>query len=1260
MDATGIEIAVIGVSGKFPGSKNINEYWQNLRNGRELIRRFSDEELMESGISGRLLTNPNYIKAHGFLDNNEMFDYNFFGYSPNDAELMDPQIRLAHECAWNVLEDAGYNPDSYKGTIGLIVGASSNIEWQLRALSMGEGFYETHQLCDVNFLATRVSYKLDLKGPSCMVQTTCSSSLVAVHMACQSIILGESDICLAGGVSIGQPKKEGYLYQEGMVGSPDGHCRPFDEQAQGTVGGDGIGIVVLKSLEDALTDGDNIYAVIKGSGTNNDGNRKVGYTAPSTRGQAELINSVHYLSDIDSESISYIETHGTGTIMGDPVEIAALKLAFDTDKKGFCRIGSVKSNIGHLDSASGIAGFIKTLLAIKNKEIPPLINFQKPNPKIDFDNSPFIVNDKPFKWENRNGPLRAGVSSFGIGGTNAHLILEEPPARHDSRIPDKYNLVPLSAKSEKALNELTNQLTRHLRNNPESNISDIAYTLQHGRKEFKYRKAVVCSSVEELIINLIDNKHNNNVAGGLDDKASGAVFMFPGEDAQYLNMGWELYNNESFLKSEIDQCFDILKKRKNIDLKNMLFPQVQSETIRNESTQTASAQPILFIFEYALAKLLMHWGINPHAVTGYGAGKYAAGCLAGVFTLSEGLDLVFERGRIMQESALGAMTGQDLTTLKDTVKKINLKKPDIPYISNLTGDRIEEAQAIDPDYWMKHSQNTIRFPEGLSTLPADRGSLLIEVGPVNSLNTPVSLYEQNRNEQAVVNLVKHPQQDISDICFLYKAVGSLWQQGLHINWDKFCHDHKKYMRVSLPGYPFEAYPLRKVLTTEVDFSKLSQDREKNKGIILNGVVPGIKTERPDRPAVIFTGHARPDLSTPFVKPESDDEVKISWIWRELLGLENVGTHDNFFELGGHSLLTTSLIKRIEDAFNTNLSIKDFYSDPTIVAMSKLLSGGNETKTLNSEKVRVHGPAIMPDIIKKHETMNHLIDEIVVNLNITGGNLPLFGVSGAPGTIQPFIKLADNLGADQPFYGLQALGLNGKHRPLKSIEEIANLNVQAILSIQKQGPYYLLGYSFGGWVVYEMASQLEKSGHRVAMLAIIDCIAPHAGIYSDSDESKKDSSWMFIMMSLLEKFYNIGHGLNYDELNLLEEEEMFNYVQTHLSKININLSVEQIRGHLQVFKTNVLIKYNIQTAVNASITLFKALQINHMEKITERAEALYRQPAMGWDRYTKNGVSVHMVPGDHISMLSNANIKIFASDFKKIINEKTTNMAFIKN
>lgn len=665
----GLEIAIIGTSCRFPGAQNPDEFWQNLKNGVESITWFSESDLKSEGVDPNLFNHPNYVKANGILLDIEKFDADFFGFSPREAAIMDPQHRLFLECAWESLEQAGYNPKNHQESVGVFAGAGMNLY-----AGVGMTSYFLHNLYPnrdnltpwdgfqimiangVEFLPTRISHLLNLKGPSVNVQTACSTSLVAVHLACQSLLNGECDMALAGAAAIHQPQKIGYLYQEGMILSTDGHCRAFDEKAQGTIGGNGVGVVVLKRLADAIADRDCIQAVIKGSAINNDGATKVSYTAPSVSGQASVIAMAQAVADISPETISYVEAHGTGTFLGDPIEIAALTQAFrrKTEKKGFCAIGSVKTNIGHLDTAAGMAGLIKTVLALKYKEIPATINFENPNPQIDFYNSPFYVNTQLSAWKTNDLPRRAGVSSLGVGGTNAHIILEETPLieNNDNQVERSLHLLALSAKSEKALKELVQRYINFCTTEKEISLGDICFTANVGREHFNHRLAIVTDSTSELQKNLTE--FIAGIAspvlfnGSVTSKQEKAIaFLFTGQGSQYINMGRELYETQPTFRRYLDQCADILRPYLERPLLEVIYPQT---TLDNLSllNETAYTQPALFAIEYALYRLWKSWGIEPKFVMGHSVGEYVAACVAEVFSLEYGLKLIAQRGRLMQ------------------------------------------------------------------------------------------------------------------------------------------------------------------------------------------------------------------------------------------------------------------------------------------------------------------------------------------------------------------------------------------------------------------------------------------------------------------------------------------------------------------------------------------------------------------------------------------------------------------------------------
>jgi len=683
-------IAIIGMSGRFPGAKNLREFWRNLAGGVESIALFSDQDLLASGVAPALLSAPNFVKASGALDDIEYFDAAFFGFSPREAGLMDPQYRLFLETAWEALEDAGYNADRYEGVIGIYSGMSMS-QYLLNNLMTNQDILESESalqlriLNDKDFLSSLTAYKLNLTGPSVTVQAACATSLVATCLAFQSLLNYQCDMALAGGVSIGSPSKTGYFPQEGVF-SFDGHCRAFDASATGTVNGNGVGLVVLKRVEDAISDGDRIYAVIKGAAINNDGSSKVGYTAPSINGQAEVVAIAHAVAQVNPETITYIEAHGTATPLGDPIEIASLTQVFraSTEKKQYCAIGSVKTNIGHLDAAAGVASLIKAALSLENKTLPPSLHFNQPNPEIDFDQSPFYVNTRLSEWKAEDGPRRAGVSAFAVGGINAHLIVEEAPQVGPSGPSREWQLLALSAKTESALERLSEDLVAHLKENQGRNLADIAYTLSVGRAHFNYRRTLVCRNISEAITAL-ETKDPRRVFSAVQKNGHKSVaFMFPGLGNHYVNMGLGLYRSEPKFRREIDRCCEILKPILGLDLKEALYPEGENGHRRptpaatplaeprfdlrkmigaaEENTeasrrlnQTYLTHPAVFIIEYALAKMWMDWGIKPQAMIGYSIGEYVAACLSGVFSLEDALLLVSRRAQMIQALPGGAM-----------------------------------------------------------------------------------------------------------------------------------------------------------------------------------------------------------------------------------------------------------------------------------------------------------------------------------------------------------------------------------------------------------------------------------------------------------------------------------------------------------------------------------------------------------------------------------------------------------------------------
>ncbi|MBV9354951.1 MAG: SDR family NAD(P)-dependent oxidoreductase, partial [Chloroflexi bacterium] len=684
-----IAVAIVGMAGRFPDAPGVEQLWDNLVAAKRSIRIFSDDELLAAGVEPVQLQQPNYIKAGTVVADVERFDAGFFGYPPREAEVMDPQHRMFLECAWEALERAAYDPESFAGPIGVFAGSS--FPWYLGnnisthpELEVLMGRFQIELNANVDSLATRVSYKLNLRGPSVSVQTFCSTSLVAVHLACQSLITYECDLALAGGVAVAVPHGTGYLYQEGGIVSPDGSCRSFDARAQGSVMGSGLGVVALRRLEDALLAGDHIHAIIRGSAVNNDGIRKVGYTAPGVAGQSAVILQALARAGLSADQISYIEAHGTATPLGDSVELSAMIKAFQqaTARKQFCAIGSVKPNIGHLDRAAGVTGLIKASLALEHGQLPPSLDFESPSPDIDLANSPFYVNTRLADWPVGEEPRRAGVSSFGIGGTNAHVVLEEAPAREPSGVGRPYQLLLVSAKTETALETATANLVAHCRAQPELEAADVAFTLQVGRSAFGHRRAVVCRDLADGLAALEALDPRRVLTTHRTSRDRPVAFVFAGVGDHYPGMARELYQTEPTFRRVVDQCCEQLIGLVGQDLRQVVYATPdrdgavpdrdgavagardlrallgrdgRSALADQPLRRTSLAQPSVFVIEYALAQLLREWGIEPQAMLGYSLGEYVAACLAGVFSLEDGLRLVAKRAQLIEALPAGAM-----------------------------------------------------------------------------------------------------------------------------------------------------------------------------------------------------------------------------------------------------------------------------------------------------------------------------------------------------------------------------------------------------------------------------------------------------------------------------------------------------------------------------------------------------------------------------------------------------------------------------
>lgn len=858
-------IAIVGMAGRFPGAATADEFWENLANGVEALTQFSDEHLLARGIASALVANPAYVKQAPVLADHDMFDATFFGFTPRQAEITDPQLRIFLETAHAALEDAGYRPRETDGLVGVYAGSAIS-SYMLNNLLRSDEASRLGQMAvimanDKDYIATMTSYKLNLKGPSVSVNTACSTSLVAIHLARMALLNYECDMALAGGVRVTAPQDVGYLYQEGGISSPDGHCRAFDARAAGTTGGSGAGVVVLKRMEDALTAGDNIYAVIRGSAINNDGADRVGFSAPGVNGQIAVIEEAHAVAEVDPAEVSYVEAHGTGTAMGDPIEIDALTQAFGSGETGYCGIGSLKTNVGHLDTAAGVASVIKVAQALRHRRLPPTLNYETPNPKIDFARSPFFVNDRLRDWQPRRGKRIAGINGFGIGGTNAHLVLEQAPTRNNDDRGRPCQVLALSAKSEAALDQAAANLAAHLRARPDLNLADVAYTLQVGREAYAHRLAVTCADAEQGARMLEGGPGSkSHLTAGVPK----LCFIFPGQGAQHLDMARELYAQEPEFRRAFDHCAGLCASL-GADLRDVLIHQPEDRAAADAwLCQTRHAQPALFVVEYAVARMLMAWGLVPSAMVGHSIGEYVAACLSGVFDLETALMLVATRGRCMQQAEAGAMLAVlaseqeigaylpatcdlaavngpshcvvagpdgaiDALAAKLNVAGIGCRRlqtshafhsrsmepvlgifeqafqgvayggPAIPFVSSLSGTWANAEEVCTPRYWMRHLREPVRFAESVRTLLEDPQAVLVEVGPGTSLT---KLARQQAGRRTVVATLPGMGDRLGASQALMQALGELWSAGASIQWEAFTAGQTRH-RVSLPTYPFQ-------------------------------------------------------------------------------------------------------------------------------------------------------------------------------------------------------------------------------------------------------------------------------------------------------------------------------------------------------------------------------------------------------------------------------------------------------------------------
>ncbi len=978
-------VAIIAMAGRFPGAADVEAFWQNLCEGRDSITVFRPDEL-DPGVGAADRNDPAYVMARGVIEDVENFDAAFFGISPKEAELMDPQQRVFLELCWECLERGGHAPDATPGPVGVFAGMYNATYLQRHVAARPDlidkiGAFQVMLDNEKDYIATRVAHKLNLTGPAITVQSGCSTSLVAICQAVASLRAGGCDMALAGGASITCPPRSGYLYQEGAMLSPDGHTRTFDARAQGTVFSDGAAVVLLKRLSDARTDGNPVYAVIRGGAINNDGGNKASFTAPSSEGQAAVIAMAHDNARVDPRSIGYVETHGTATPLGDPIEIEGLTKAFrrGTDDIGFCRIGSVKSNIGHTVIAAGAAGAIKAALALQERKIPGTVHYESPNPTIDFAGSPFVVSAGLSEWHGDGvAPRRAGVSSFGVGGTNAHAVLEEAPPLPASEPAGGPQLLVLSARTPAALGQAVTRLALHLESQPGTNLADVAWTLSVGRKAFAHRVAVVADDIASAITMLRSPETSAAAARSRPARSNDVVFLFPGQGATYAGMGRALYAAEPAFRAAFDECADVLRVGHDIpglDLRTLMFSD-DPEALR----PTAVMQPATFTIEYALARLWMSLGITPVAMIGHSVGEFVAATLAGVFALPDAVRLVARRGALMQAQPAGSMLSvrialdalrprlpPDVSLAAENapgacvvsgpgaaiaqfqaqleaegiacralrtshafhsammdpvvapflaeVAAIARSAPHLPLVSTATGDWLDAATAMSPDYWTRHLREPVRFATALTRVLDVSSRVLLEVGPRATL---CSLSRQHPNVQAqhiaaIASLADTPQAELPNV---RTAAGQLWSHG--VPFDPAVFDlRRQRRRLRLPTYPFERQ--RYWIEAAVPVSNVVAHPAIATSTTLETVMPPV-AQSVVTPALAI--HATTDDRRPRLI------AKLKEVLEDVAGfdLADADTDANFIELGLDSLMLTQIALQLQKTFALKITFRQLMGE----------------------------------------------------------------------------------------------------------------------------------------------------------------------------------------------------------------------------------------------------------------------------------------------------------------------------------------------
>ncbi|MES0101378.1 amino acid adenylation domain-containing protein [Mesorhizobium sp. M0019] len=1274
-------VAIIGMAGRFPGAETVDQFWSNLVDGIESIADLDEQALREAGVDPNIFGKPNYVGREAVISGVDLFDAAFFGVSPKEAAWMDPQQRILLETAYQALDHGGYGSRvNAEGRVGVFAGVGANHYLAEREAGRDLLDSEKLQIRILNghdFTATRIAYKLNLTGPCVSVQTACSTSLVAVHLACQSLRSNECDMALAGGASISLPHGKGYLHQQGHILSPDGHCRAFDARALGTVRGSGAAVVVLKRLSDACRDGDYIWAVIKGTAINNDGAAKVGFTAPSADGQAAVIQAALTDAEVSADTIGYVEAHGTGTYLGDPLEISGLTKAFGshTARKQFCAIGSVKTNIGHLDAAAGVAGLIKLATMLNRGVIPASLHFDKSNPNIDFQKSPVFVNKTCTAWPKGGEPRRGGVSSFGIGGTNAHMVLEEAPPQGGEQSGRRLQVFPVSGASRPALTAMLRQLAGFMRRGDIQHCAaNIAYTLQTGRAPLTYRTSFVGSDLVELADQLDQAVLNGGAAGEASRSEHRVVFMFSGQGGQQIGMGRELYEEEPVFRDAIDECAKWLNELAHVDFRALLYTEGKSDS-ELEPQLEAVIQPVIFATQYAMAKLFMSWDILPAAVIGHSIGEYAAAHIAGVISLPDAIRLTLIRGQLTsrvpvggivavhlspeelqpywnEHLSLAAINGPRQCVVSGAASEIAafharlearsiaskrirashavhsaLLDPILPEFK-IHAEQVDlhapqmpfmstvlgdwlEPERLDGSYWVRNLRETVQFHQTFDRLVQSGHELFIEMGP------GAALTGHSKRSKSKINLR-------SPIAFAALPGGDHGQgdrlrllQTLGKLWTCGVRIDWSGLHDHKPPQrtPLPPYPFdRKRYWLDAVVKK-----EQEQNADLNQ--PDIAATSVDRP----TGNG--GVRSPTVVEMSAEaalDSQIAAVYRDILGLDEVALTESFFDLGGDSLSALSVIDRIEQLTGERLAFSLLLEHQTPRGLAIALS----------------------------RTRRSALPNALVPIQTGGSRTPLFCPHPFGGHVLLYTHLAKALGTEQPLFGLQARGLNGEAKPHLNIAEMAGEYIEAIKSVQPRGPYQLVGLSMGGSIAWEMACQLRDAGDEIAILGLLDAKAIHkdeehtSGRYHRLLGKRRIPDWVSEQVVILSVLFP-ALKQHWRRLKSIKSECQVKALLDFGTQAGSvpDMSETQLNNVLTVAEANRIALREYTPRVNDSRSVLFAA------KKGLRTSANEPDGDLGWKQFARARLEIHEVPGNHYTMVAPPHVRVLAKKLNSYLNRK---------